>query len=128
MSLNERFSDNNELVADAQFLHPSCFQEELKNSISKYGLKKLVELPCVDHSKLVEELFVFSKIYKDLVGNVCQRTKNVYSTEFELSKIVSDEETDFVSVEEIDDSNVITKKSKNIAGKQNILIIQRPKI
>jgi hypothetical protein len=54
MSLNERFSNNKELIADAQFLHTSCFKEDFILSIPEHGLQKLAELVSVDHNKLVD--------------------------------------------------------------------------
>jgi hypothetical protein len=34
MSLNERFYNNKELIADVQFLHPSCFKEDFIPTIN----------------------------------------------------------------------------------------------
>jgi hypothetical protein len=50
-------------------------------SIPKHGLQKLAELASIYHNKLVEELIAFSKIFKDLVGNVCDRTTYIYFKE-----------------------------------------------
>jgi hypothetical protein len=35
MSLNERFFDNKELIAETQFLHPSCFKDFILSKVSR---------------------------------------------------------------------------------------------
>lgn len=125
MSLNERFSNNKVLIADAQFLHPSCFQEDFIQSIPKHGLQKLAELASIDHKKLVEELIAFSKIFKGLVGNICERTTNIYFNENESNELyvedVSDDETYINNIVLNGDENMVGRNSNNKPGKQSIL-------
>ncbi|KAF0702135.1 zinc finger MYM-type protein 1-like, partial [Aphis craccivora] len=120
MSLNERFSNNKELIADAQFLHPSCFQEDFIQSIPKHGLQKLAELASIDHKKLVEELIAFSKIFKGLVGNICERTTNIYFNENESNELyvedVSDDETYINNIVLNGDENMVGRNSNNKPG------------
>ncbi|KAF0742362.1 zinc finger MYM-type protein 1-like [Aphis craccivora] len=77
MSLNERFSSNIDLITDAQILHPSSFDENLKN-FPKNGLLKIANLVNIPHNTLVEELVAFSKIYPSLNGTLSQRAEEIY--------------------------------------------------
>lgn len=125
MSLNERFSNNKELIADAQLLHPNFFQEDFIQSIPKHGLRKLAELASIDHKKLIEELIAFSKIFKGLVGNICERTTNIYFNENESNELdveyVSDDETYIENIVLNGDENMVGRNYNNKPGKQSIL-------
>ncbi|XP_065685148.1 uncharacterized protein LOC136097095 [Hydra vulgaris] len=87
-SLNERFTDNNQLIADVQYLIPKNFKqiEQTPNT----ALKHLANLANLDHIQLCLELNNFSKMYPKLKMSTTERTKQIYR-QFDTD---SDENTD----------------------------------
>nr|XP_047139759.1 uncharacterized protein LOC124815281 [Hydra vulgaris] len=75
-SLNERFTDNNQLIADVQYLIPKNFKqiEQMPNT----ALKHLANLAYLDHIQLCLELNNFSKMYPKLKMSTTERTKQIY--------------------------------------------------
>jgi len=75
-SLNERFTENNQLIADIQYLIPTNFKqiEQMPNT----ALKHLANLANLDHGQLCLELKNFSKVYPKLKMSTIEKTKQIY--------------------------------------------------
>lgn len=75
-SLDERFTNNNQLIADVQYLIPKNFKqlEQMPNT----ALKHLANLANLDHIQLCLELKNFSKMYSKLKMLPTERTKQIY--------------------------------------------------
>lgn len=87
-SLNERFTKNNQLIADVQYLIPKNFKqiEQMPNT----ALKHLANFANLDHIQLCLELNNISKMYPKLKMSTTERTKQIYR-QFDTD---SDENTD----------------------------------
>ncbi|XP_022171262.1 zinc finger MYM-type protein 1-like, partial [Myzus persicae] len=76
ISLNERFTDNNKLIADVQYLLPKNFKliEQMPNT----ALKHLANLANLEHIQLCLELKNFSKVYPKINMSTIEKTKQIY--------------------------------------------------
>ncbi|XP_069832299.1 zinc finger MYM-type protein 1-like [Dendropsophus ebraccatus] len=83
VSLTERFSENKQLVADTQFLHPRFFEDIRTDPkrVKPGSLKRISELAKVNEDALISELVSFANLFPKLTGHLDETERTNVSSE-----------------------------------------------